>query len=192
MSGTGTRPLFLIGFMCCGKTTLGRALATELRVPFTDLDDEVCRRAGAADVNEIFATRGEAGFRALETQTLRDIVGRPGGSSADAPAKPRAIIACGGGTPCQPGNMELMLGGGTVVWLDAGIDCLVRRLAVYGDSRPLVRGLGADELRRYVCDTLARRRAFYGRAHVRFDSSELEDAAQVEASVRRFIASVIS
>ena len=192
MNTHGGRPLFLIGFMCCGKTTLGRALASALGVPFIDLDDEVCRRAGAADVNEVFETSGEAGFRALETQALRDIAGRPDGFSADASAKPCAIIACGGGTPCQPGNMELMLGGGTVVWLDAGVDCLVRRLAVYGDSRPLVRGLGADELRRYVCDTLARRRAFYELAHARFDSSELEDAAQVEASVRRFIASVFS
>lgn len=68
------RPLFLVGFMGCGKTTLGQALATSMGIPFSDLDDEICRRAGADSVNEIFARQGEATFRALETETLRSIV----------------------------------------------------------------------------------------------------------------------
>ena len=85
-----------------------------------------------------------------------------------------------------------MLQGGTVVWLDADEDCLVRRLTIYGDSRPLVRNLDPEQLRRYVRQTLAQRSDSYGRAHARFDSSHLEDAEQVAASVRLFIDSILT
>lgn len=200
MSGRGGRPLFLVGFMGCGKTTLGRALASELGIPFVDLDDEVCRRAGADSVNDIFARQGEATFRVLETATLRSIVQTSAdaetqpdsGTAATIAAIPSAIIACGGGTPCHAGNMDVMLQGGTVVWLDADEDCLVRRLTIYGDSRPLVRNLDPEQLRRYVRQTLAQRSDSYERAHLRFDSSKLEDAEQVAASVRLFIDSILT
>lgn len=201
MSGRGGRPLFLVGFMGCGKTTLGRALASELGIPFVDLDDEVCRRAGADSVNDIFARQGEATFHVLETATLRSIVQtsadaetQPDSDTATtiAPAVPSTIIACGGGTPCHAGNMDVMLQGGTVVWLDADEDCLVRRLTIYGDSRPLVRNLDPEQLRRYVRQTLAQRSDSYERAHLRFDSSKLEDAEQVAASVRLFIDSILT
>lgn len=197
----GGQPLFLVGFMGCGKTTLGRALATALDIPFADLDDEICRRAAADSVNEIFARQGEAAFRALETETLRSIVQASVETEAHAdydtattiaPAVPSTIIACGGGTPCHAGNMDVMLQGGTVVWLDADEDCLVRRLTIYGDSRPLVRNLDPEQLRRYVHQTLAQRSDSYGRAHARFDSSKLEDTEQVAASVRLFIDSILT
>lgn len=197
----GGQPLFLVGFMGCGKTTLGRALATALDIPFADLDDEICRRAGADSVNEIFARQGEAAFRALETETLRSIVQASVETEAHAdydtattiaPAVPSTIIACGGGTPCYADNMDVMLQGGTVVWLDADEDCLVRRLTIYGDSRPLVRNLDLEQLRRYVHQTLAQRSYSYGRAHARFDSSHLEDAEQVASSVRLFIDSILT
>lgn len=212
MNLRGGQPLFLVGFMGCGKTTLGRALATALGVPFVDLDDEICRRSGADSVNDIFARQGEAAFRALETETLRSFVQsytdvatqlqsgardaiksdttsatKPEMTSTAASTIPSAIIACGGGTPCHADNMDVMLQGGTVIWLDADEDCLIRRLTIYGDSRPLVRDLDAEQLRRYVRQTLAQRSAHYGRAHQRFDSSRLEDAEQVAASVRLFI-----
>lgn len=202
------RPLFLVGFMGCGKTTLGQALATSMGIPFSDLDDEICRRAGADSVNEIFARQGEATFRVLETETLRSIVqastddgtrlkagtsvaSKPGTTDTDSQAAPSVIIACGGGTPCYADNMDVMLQGGTVVWLDADENCLVRRLTIYGDSRPLVRNLDSEQLRRYVHQTLAQRSDSYGRAHARFDSSHLEDAEQVAASVRLFIDTII-
>ena len=213
MNCRGGKPLFLVGFMGCGKTTLGQALATVLGIPFVDLDDGICRRAGADSVNDIFARQGEAAFRALETETLHTIVqtsanadtqpddttaaaSKSGMTVSDArqttsPAAPSAIIACGGGTPCHADNMDVMLQGGTVVWLDADEDHLVQRLTIYGDSRPLVRNLDPEQLRRYIQQTLAQRSAYYGRAHARFDSSRLEDAEQVAASVRTFIDTVI-
>lgn len=209
MSDRGGHPLFLVGFMGCGKTTLGRALATELNIPFVDLDDEICRRAGADSVNDIFARQGEAAFRALETATLRAIVQAsvdaatpctdaattattPEAKADEGTTMPSAIIACGGGTPCHGDNMDVMLQGGTVVWLDADEDCIVRRLTIYGDSRPLVRNLSSEQLRRYVHQTLAQRSDSYGRAHARFDSSRLEDAEQVAAAVRLFTDAILT
>ncbi len=93
------KTVFLVGYMCCGKTTLGSAVAAELGVPFVDLDEWVERRAGCS-VREIFATQGETAFRRMERAALREVASGDGRG---------AIVACGGGTPCQRGNMALAL-----------------------------------------------------------------------------------
>ena len=87
--------IFLIGYMGCGKTTLGSVLAAVMNVPFVDLDDYIEERYEAR-ITTIFKEIGEAGFRQLEKQALHEVA-RLGG-----------IVACGGGTPCIEGNMELM------------------------------------------------------------------------------------
>ena len=167
------RPLFLIGFMASGKTTLGRALAERLPGSrFIDLDEAIEKREGAS-VAEIFRRHGEAYFRACEAEVLREA------------AQEGAIVACGGGTPCQSANMDFMLAQGTVVWLVADDDVTERRLRLARGQRPLV-----DALRRHIADLTSRRRPAYSRAHFTFDSNELEDEAQIEASCRRFLISV--
>lgn len=190
MNTVAGQPIFLIGFMGCGKTTLGRALAASLGTPFIDIDDEILRRAHTDSVNDIFARIGEEGFRTLETQTIRDItqsaINQPGASDT-----PCAVIACGGGTPCHGDNMDIMLDAGTVVWLDADEERLFQRLTLYGDSRPLVRNLDAAALRRFIHDTLTQRRQYYSRAQRRFDSSALEDAEQIAESVKRFVHTIL-
>ena len=93
--------------MGSGKTTLGRAIPQRMRerglapLEFADLDDEVEKAAGMT-VAEIFRTCGEEGFRRLESETLKALARRGG-----------MIIACGGGTPCRPENMERMVVEGT-------------------------------------------------------------------------------
>ena len=84
-----TPGIFLVGFMGCGKSTVGSALADELGWSFFDLDEEIEKAAGAS-VTEIFDQRGEAEFRTLETEALKKRVhnvrtGRP------------QVIALGGG-----------------------------------------------------------------------------------------------
>lgn len=169
------RPVFLIGFMACGKTTLGRALEASAGIAFTDTDTEVEREAGMP-VSEIFARMGEAEFRRMETEVLRRVCAEGG----------LRIVACGGGTPCHAGNMELMLGCGTVVWLEADTDITVRRLLDAPGQRPLATGKDAEELRRLVERGKARRLQYYSRAHSRFDSSRLDTAAEIEDTVRKF------
>jgi shikimate kinase/3-dehydroquinate synthase len=117
-------PIFLAGFMAAGKTTVGRLLAARLGVPFVDLDDVVTAAAGAP-VREIFAVRGEAEFRRLESEALASVLDRD------------AVIATGGGTPCHAGNLAAMRARGLVVALAVSLDTATRRI---GDptSRPLL------------------------------------------------------
>lgn len=169
-----SRPIFLTGYMGCGKTTLGRAVSTMSGIEFVDLDEAVEKRAGCS-VSEIFERDGEAAFRSLERAELERQSRRP------------VLIACGGGTPCQPGMAELMEALGTVVWLKADIDVIVRRLLIYGATRPLVAGMDEERLRCFVDENLAQRTPYYARcAHI-FDSSRLETPEQVDASARLFI-----
>lgn len=170
-------PLYLIGFMACGKTTLGEALAA--RMPghrFVDLDEAVEAMAHKT-IPEIFEHDGETAFRALESEALRKF------------SEPGAIIACGGGTPCQGGNMDFMLATGTVVWLVADDDVTIRRLRLARGQRPLVDKLldDSDALRQQIAAFKAKRKAHYSRAHLTFDSNCLEDEEQIADSVEKFM-----
>ena len=162
--------------MACGKTTLGRALQAATGIGFVDTDAEVERAAGMS-VSEIFAQKGEAEFRRMESEVLARVCAGSQG----------CIVACGGGTPCREENMALMLGHGKVVWLDADTDITVQRLLDAPGQRPLANGLDATAMREMVVKGKAARECHYSRAHARFDSSRLDTREQVDESVRRFI-----
>lgn len=169
-------PIFLTGFMACGKSTLGRAVARREGLRFVDLDDAVCAAAGLPSVSAVFAEHGEEAFRQLESEVLRRVAGE-----AD-------IVACGGGTFCRPDNAAFMLAAGTVVWLQADTDVTVARLRLQRGQRPLVDALLDDPeaLRRRVEEMQAKRREAYARAPYTFDSSRLESVDQIEASAEAF------
>lgn len=158
--------------MGCGKTTLGEALAATLGVDFVDLDHYI-EASCAMSVSAIFATRGEGAFRAMEREALLELSRRGD-----------VVVACGGGTPCQGGCMEAMLGGGTVVWLTVSEQRLVARLALPGQQakRPLLAGKSRDELRAFVHTALAAREPFYAKAHFRFDATRIETADETRAT----------
>ena len=168
-------PVFLIGFMGSGKTTLGRALAARFAgTRYVDLDEEVEREAGMS-VREIFATFGEAGFRRLESEALRRLASEAG-----------MVVGCGGGTPCQPGNMDLMNRGGLTVVLRASDEALHRRLTEAQGSRPLLDGMDSGELRRFIRAEQERREPFYGQARLEFPSDLLESEEEIAASCEAF------
>lgn len=167
--------------MCSGKTTLGRALAERLGREFIDLDDAVERRSGRS-VAEIFATDGEAAFRHLERETLDDILLRAGNRSV--------VVACGGGTPCREGVMEVLNGGGVTVWLVAPVERIVERVLLEPGKRPLLAGKSREELTRMVGRMLDERRPYYSQAAHTFDASLLESESQVAESVTDFIARI--
>lgn len=176
------RPIYLIGYMAVGKTTLGSALAARAGVRFVDLDAEIERRAGKS-VGAIFADEGEDVFRRLEADTLAAV-------AADAAAGDRrTVIACGGGTPCRRQSMDLMLATGTVVWLQADTDRVVKRLLDAPGQRPRIDALGADRaaIEAFVLDENRRRECHYSRAHSRFDATRLDTPDEVAATVARFI-----
>jgi len=148
-------PIFLVGFMASGKTTVGKLVAERLGWAFDDLDDLVTRAAGRP-VADIFAAEGEAGFRRRESDALREAAGRR-----------RAVIATGGGAACREDNLVAMLAGGVVVTLAVSPEEAIRRAGSLS-GRPLLDGkvdpVGAA---RALLDV---RLEFYERAHVRVDT----------------------
>lgn len=149
-----TSPVFLIGFMASGKTTVGRALATELALPFLDLDAEIERAAGRS-VRELFAAEGEAAFRTRERAVLDAVL-----------AGPPAVVATGGGTPCFGDALAVMRRAGRVVALDAPLPELLARVDDPG-SRPLL-ARPAEETRALF----AARRPVYRQAHFAVDTRD--------------------
>lgn len=125
-----TPALYLVGFMGCGKTTIGAALADELGWSFFDLDDDVEAAAGARIV-EIFEREGEAEFRRREHEALDRRV-------SSAKHGHPMVVALGGGAFAQENNVELVKDNGVTVWLDARFE-LVRDRVAPQTHRPLAR-----------------------------------------------------
>lgn len=114
----------LVGFMGAGKTTVGRAIAENLNVDFFDADEEI-ERISNRSIPELFATRGEQGFRALEADAVCDLLNRES-----------AVVALGGGAIESPRVCE-HLAKATVVFLDVSADEALRRIA--GSTRPMLK-----------------------------------------------------
>jgi shikimate kinase len=145
-----TDKLYLVGFMGTGKTTLARALGGRLAWRVEDVDERIERREQQT-IAEIFRTRGEPYFRAVEREVLYGLL----------PLR-HTVVATGGGTFVDPDSRLLMLNDGTVVWLDLPFDRLVDRIPTDG-RRPLATDRDALE-RLYTA-----RRAAYRHAHLRLD-----------------------
>jgi shikimate kinase len=146
--------------MGCGKSYVGSRLATELGVPFIDLDAEIETTAGKS-ISTIFAEDGEAEFRRLETEALRATA-----------ALPAFVLATGGGAPCFHNNMAWMNANGTTVFLDPDLEILLARLEAGRDHRPLLQS-GAV-LRQLVVDKLTARRPIYEQAAIHLRGSEAD------------------
>jgi len=118
--------LILIGFMGCGKTTVGLRLSYRLRIPVEDTDKLIEQNEGRT-ISEIFARDGEAAFRKMETELLEGIAQR----------KYARILSVGGGTPTNPVNRELLKQIGTVIYLRVRPETVYERLKT-DTTRPLL------------------------------------------------------
>ena len=167
--------IFLIGYMACGKTTFGRALARRSGMDFIDLDFYIEQRFRKS-ITQIFSEKGEEEFRRIESAMLREV-----GEFENV------IISCGGGTPCFHDNIGYMLGRGDVVWLQASVERIVERLIINSSRRPLMKGKSPDELREAVEAGLAAREQYYSRAGIHFSSDQLEDRRQIDRTVDTFL-----
>lgn len=144
--------IFLIGFMGCGKSTMGRALSASLNLMFIDLDTFLEERYFKS-IPQIFAEEGEESFRRKERKVLEEVA-----------AFDNVIVATGGGAPCFFDNMELMNNSGFCIFLDVEIDSLVTRLLRAKTERPLIKGKSPDELRIFIEGMMQKRRPFYEKA----------------------------
>ena len=167
--------IFLIGYMGAGKTTLGRALAKELKIEFIDMDNYIEERL-CKSISQIFAEKGEEGFREIERRMLHE-----------AGEFENVVISTGGGTPCFFDNIEYMNRQGATVFLDVPVERLFIRLSIARKKRPLIMGKSDEELRCFIAEQLAKRLPHYSKAKQKFTADRLEDVKQIEASVKEFL-----
>lgn len=145
--------IFLIGFMGCGKSTIGRKLAKYIHYDFVDLDKLIEQKAGMS-IADYFNKNGEESFRELERDTLQ----RTNFTET-------SVIATGGGVPCHFDNMDWMYKEGKVVYLSMDPKALADRLEHSKISRPLIKDLNQDELVDFIAQKLISRDVFYQKAH---------------------------
>lgn len=160
--------IIIIGYMGAGKTTIGRHLARALQVEFFDLDWYVEDRF-RMKIPEIFAKRGEEGFRELERNMLHEVA-----EFEDV------VISCGGGTPCFYDNMAYMNQQAETVYLKATPEVLREHLLMGKSVRPLIQGKTPDELRDYIRTSLQERAPYYEQAKHVVDIDVIHTRQQIE------------
>ena len=161
--------------MGCGKTTLGEALASEMRLTFIDLDEHIEQMCGMS-IPEIFDKMGENRFRQLESQVLCDVAMRTD-----------IIVGCGGGTPCYNDNMALMNDTGTTVWLITSAERITSRLLLPDQKikRPKIIDIPDEAVLPIVKRELEERQPWYMQAQLQFDSTDIETAAATSRTAKR-------
>ena len=146
--------IFLTGFMGTGKSSVGKVLAARTGRRFVDLDEAVVAAAGMS-ITDIFASRGEPAFRALESEALQKVSLESG-----------LVVATGGGAVIDPENRRVMRATGCIVNLTASADAIGARLGD-DDTRPL---LQEDNPHSKIVSMLAQRESFYADADVRIET----------------------
>lgn len=144
--------IYLVGFMGCGKSKIGKELAKNLKHDFIDLDD-VIEKSSGKKIIDIFKDDGQTAFRNLEAEILKNI------STMD-----NSVISTGGGTACFNDNMLLMNETGITVYIEMNAGALFHRLAQAKTKRPLIAGLSDVQLMEFIMDKLAERVYFYTQA----------------------------
>ncbi|WP_456484669.1 shikimate kinase [Desulfurobacterium sp.] len=123
----------LIGFMGCGKSTVGRLLSKKLNFPFIDIDEEIGKKVGTS-IPEIFRQFGEDFFREKEIEIFKAII-----SNFD-----KVIISTGGGMPSYKNNLKILNERSISIYLKADFETLWERIKA-DSNRPLVKR-GKNEL----------------------------------------------
>lgn len=118
------KKVYLVGYMGCGKSAIGKRISFAAKLPFYDMDTEIEKRMGLS-IPEIFEQYGEAYFRELETEFLRSF------------RDEYCIIATGGGVAMRKENREIMRATGLVFFLNAPFRDIWRRIAT-DRNRPIV------------------------------------------------------
>ncbi|MCI8566777.1 MAG: shikimate kinase [Lachnospiraceae bacterium] len=159
--GKSKEPIYLIGFMGCGKSTIGRALAKRLGVNCLEMDEILVKRAGKP-IAKIFEEDGEEVFRRMESELLCETAGQA------------AVVSCGGGVALRTENAERMRQNGIVFLLAATPQTIYERVKKH-TGRPLLNGHMNVE---YIAQLMEKRAPFYEAAAeitVRVDGRGIEE-----------------
>jgi shikimate kinase len=157
--------------MGAGKTTVGKALSKELGATFYDLDWYIESRMRKT-VAQIFAERGEEGFRKMEYNMLHEVA-----------EFENVIISCGGGTPCFFDNMDYLNQQGQTVYLKAAPEVLYNHLLMGKVERPLIKGKSPEELITFIRQQLDKREPYYSKAKYTLDVSLMDNYEKIKISV---------
>jgi shikimate kinase len=177
--GPKVQNIILIGFMGCGKSTVGRELKRMLGYEWIDTDEQVEKKAHCS-ITEIFAREGEHGFRDRESDVIRSLASEPSQST---------IISTGGGAVLREENRALLRQLGYVVWLRASAETVYQRTRKNRD-RPI---LQTKNPRAVIAELLQEREPIYRQcAHLVIDVGGLnrtEIAVGIIESARYHFAS---
>ena len=163
----------LIGYMGSGKSTIGRLLATTLEIAFVDLDLYISEKEKLS-IAEIFEKKGEAAFRMLELNYLKEVLER----------NDKFVLALGGGTPTIENAMELILAHSTSFYLKASVPTLAKRLAPSTVERPILNNISNDYLESYIEGHLKNRIAHYNSADNTISVDKLSKKTIVEVILK--------
>ena len=159
--------------MGSGKTTVGRALAKEIGLPFYDLDWYIESRM-RKKISQIFAERGEEGFRKIECNMLHEVA-----EFEDV------VISCGGGTPCFFDNIDYLNQQAQVVYLRCEPEVLHKHLLIGKGDRPLLKGKTPDELIEYIRQQLELREPYYTKARYTLDVSLMDNTEKIKITIEK-------
>lgn len=162
------KAIILIGYMCVGKTTIGKELAKRRGQMFYDLDWYIEERFRKR-VPQIFAEEGEEAFRKKERNMLHEVA-----------EFENVVVSCGGGTPCFFDNIDYMNQAAEVIYLKASPETILSHLKISKGKRPLLEGMSPEELQTFVTDQIKTREDFYLRARHVVDVDVLDSAEKVE------------
>ena len=160
--------IILVGYMCAGKTTVGKALAKKMGRTFYDLDWYIEERFHSK-VPKIFAEQGEERFRDLERRMLHE-----------AAEFENIVLSCGGGTPCFFDNMEYMNQVAETYYLKATPETICSHLKISKGERPLLKGKSPEELYEFVSLQLQERSQFYEKAQHIIDVNVLDNFDKID------------
>ncbi len=146
--------IYLIGYMGCGKSTIGRKLADLMGISFVDLDKYIEERYFKS-VPAIFAEEGEERFREKERAALIEV-----SEFEDV------VIGTGGGAPCFFDNMDVMSNKGVTVYIAPDTEVLAARLIKSKTERPLIIGKSYEDLILFINEALKKRAPYYEKAKI--------------------------
>lgn len=165
------KAIILIGYMCVGKTTIGKELAKRRGQMFYDLDWYIEERFRKR-VPQIFAEEGEEAFRKKERNMLHEVA-----------EFENVVVSCGGGTPCFFDNIDYMNQAAEVIYLKASPETILSHLKISKGKRPLLEGMSPEELQTFVTDQIKTREDFYLRARHVVDVDVLDSAEKINRLV---------
>jgi shikimate kinase len=153
--------IFLVGYMCSGKSKTGKALAAAMKYKFLDTDTMIEEKTGST-IRQIFHEKGEEFFREMEQDALLSTF-----------TFNKVVIATGGGLPCFNDNMKWMNEKGITVYLEASEGVLFHRLAMSKQGRPLIENLDDISLMERITRDLTIRVPVYSQAQITVNAVSL-------------------